>query len=192
MTKVQKPTVVLLIDDNSLIRALVIEILSDVGGLKVLTASDADKAFSILQVRPDVRLLIADLSIPGTMDGLGLAHAVSARRPDVSVILTSAAGTRTTVPRNATMLLKPYGAEKLFDLIRITLEMLAEPIARADNVAGFFASPALAQRRQDLAPECATEAEAIRAHIRAGVQRLLDRQMTIDEPGSLSPPQGLT
>ncbi len=188
MTKVLKPAVVLLISDDSLVRALAIEVLSDVGGLRVLTASDADKAFGILQVRLDVCLLISDVSIPGTMDGVALAHVLYAQRPDVSVILTSATGMPATVPGNASILLKPYGADELFGLIRLMLGVAAEPVVVTHDEIALVANPDLAQQQHPPQARHATEADVVRAHIRAVVQRLLGRRATPGEPG-FSPPQ---
>ena len=39
-------------------------------------ASNADEAVAILESRADTALLFTDIRMPGSMDGLGLAHAV--------------------------------------------------------------------------------------------------------------------
>ena len=52
-------------------------------------AADADEAFAILQSRSDIALLFTDIQMPGSMDGLQLAHAVYKRWPPIKIILVS-------------------------------------------------------------------------------------------------------
>ena len=52
-------------------------------------AVDADEAVAILESRSDIALLLTDIQMPGTMDGLGLAHSVHERWPPIKIILVS-------------------------------------------------------------------------------------------------------
>src|SRR5436309_7927018 len=44
---------------------------------------------SILEARSDISLLFTDIQMPGSMDGLKLAHAVHDRWPAIKIILVS-------------------------------------------------------------------------------------------------------
>lgn len=59
-------------------------------GFEPLAAATADEALSIPAARgDDIRLVFTDIQMPGSMDGLRLAHAVSDRWPPVELIVTS-------------------------------------------------------------------------------------------------------
>ncbi len=54
-----EPAVVLVVEDEPLVRLFAEEVLTEDGGYKVITAADADEALGILQERPDVRLVLS-------------------------------------------------------------------------------------------------------------------------------------
>ena len=50
---------------------------------------DADEAVAILESRSDIALVLTDIQMPGSMDGLKLAHWVHERWPPIRIILVS-------------------------------------------------------------------------------------------------------
>ena len=58
-------------------------------GFTPVEAIDADEAVAILESRSDIALLFTDIQMPGSMDGLKLAHAVHKRWPPIKIILVS-------------------------------------------------------------------------------------------------------
>ena len=101
--------VVLVVEDEFLIRISAVEIIED-AGFEVLQAADANEALEILQVRTDIRVIFTDIHMPGSMDGLKLAHAVRDRWPPIKIIATSG---RVNVriddlPEGGRFLPKPY------------------------------------------------------------------------------------
>ena len=50
-------------------------------GFEVHEAGSADAAISILELHQEIRLVFTDINMPGTMDGLKLAHYVRGRWP---------------------------------------------------------------------------------------------------------------
>ncbi|HUQ94415.1 MAG TPA: response regulator [Bryobacteraceae bacterium] len=98
---------VLVVEDELLIRELVAEEL-ELAGLTVLAAGDADAAISIMESRPDIRLIFTDIDMPGSMDGLKLAAAVRDRWPPVHIIITTGKLRPLEIPSNAIFLPKPY------------------------------------------------------------------------------------
>jgi CheY-like chemotaxis protein len=79
--------VILVIEDEVLGRMMAVAIAEDAG---FRAAVSADEAISILESRSDVRLVFTDINMPGSMNGLGLAHAVRGRWPPVELLVTSA------------------------------------------------------------------------------------------------------
>jgi CheY-like chemotaxis protein len=82
------PAVVLVVEDEMLLRMRAVDIVEDAGFTSV-EAVDADEAVAILESRSDIALLFTDIQMPGSMDGLKLAHAVHERWPPVKIILVS-------------------------------------------------------------------------------------------------------
>src|SRR3982074_876253 len=82
------PAVVLVVEDEMLLRMRAVDIVEDAGYTPV-EAADADEAVAILESRSDIALLFTDIQMPGSMDGLRLAHAVHDRWPPIKIILVS-------------------------------------------------------------------------------------------------------
>jgi CheY-like chemotaxis protein len=54
-------------------------------GLIVQTACDAHQAIALLDSHSEIRLLFTDIRMPGSMDGIRLAHHVRNRWPPVKI-----------------------------------------------------------------------------------------------------------
>src|SRR4030088_1038708 len=79
---------VLVVEDEMLLRMRAVDIVEDAGFCPV-EAVNADEAISIRESRSDISLLFTDIQMPGSMDGLKLAHAVHDRWPAIKIILVS-------------------------------------------------------------------------------------------------------
>jgi CheY-like chemotaxis protein len=82
------PAVVLVVEDEMLLRMRAVDMVEDAGYTSV-EAVDADEAVAILESRSDIALMFTDIQMPGSMDGLKLAHAVRQRWPPIKIILVS-------------------------------------------------------------------------------------------------------
>jgi CheY-like chemotaxis protein len=82
------PAVVLIVEDEMLLRMRAVDMVEDAGYTSV-EAVDADEAVVILESRSDIALLLTDIQMPGSMDGLKLAHLVHKRWPPIRIILVS-------------------------------------------------------------------------------------------------------
>jgi CheY-like chemotaxis protein len=80
--------VVLVVEDEMLLRLRAVDMVEDAGYTSV-PAVDADEAVAILESRSDIALLFTDIQLPGSIDGLRLAHAVHERWPPIKIILVS-------------------------------------------------------------------------------------------------------
>ena len=58
-------------------------------GYEAVEASNADEAIRILEADPTIRLVFTDIDMPGSMDGLKLAHYVRGRWPPIKLIVAS-------------------------------------------------------------------------------------------------------
>src|SRR6201988_3708498 len=81
-------TNVLVVEDEMVLRMRAVDIVED-AGFTAVEAVSADEALAILEARSDISLLFSDIQMPGTMDGLKLAHAVHDRWPGIKIILVS-------------------------------------------------------------------------------------------------------
>jgi len=82
------PAVVLIVEDEMMLRMRAVDMVEDAGFTSV-EAVDADEAVAILESRSDISLLFTDIQMPGSMDGLGLAHTVHDRWPSIKIIVVS-------------------------------------------------------------------------------------------------------
>jgi DNA-binding response OmpR family regulator len=64
-------TTILTVEDEVLISAHLCSVLEEAGH-KVISTFDPDEAIEVLSNRDDIRLLITDVNLPGSMDGLKL------------------------------------------------------------------------------------------------------------------------
>lgn len=79
---------ILLIEDEALIRMGTSAMLED-SGYRVLEAANADEAQILLIQNPDIAIVITDVQMPGSMDGLALADYVSEHHSHIPVLITS-------------------------------------------------------------------------------------------------------
>lgn len=85
---VPKETVILLAEDEALVRNLV-QLMLNREGYAVLAANDGQEALEICEAFKDpIHLLLTDVRMP-RMDGMELKRRVRALRPDVRVIVMS-------------------------------------------------------------------------------------------------------
>jgi CheY-like chemotaxis protein len=80
--------VVLLVEDETLVRLTQVDILRE-AGFWVLEAENADEAFEILRRRKDVRVVLTDVDMPGSIDGFEFARLVAQGWPEVGVLVIS-------------------------------------------------------------------------------------------------------
>ncbi len=105
---------VLVVEDEFLVRADVVGYLQ-AAGFNVYEAGNAEQAIALLEAHSDVRAVFSDIHMPGSMDGLKLAHYVRGRWPPIKLILTS--GQRMPaaedLPVGSAFVAKPYQLEEV-------------------------------------------------------------------------------
>lgn len=105
---------VLIVEDEMVLRMRAVDIVEDAGFCPV-EAVNADEALSILESRSDISLLFTDIQMPGSMDGLKLAHAVHDRWPAIKIILVSGRVKPSDAerPADSRFFGKPLGVERM-------------------------------------------------------------------------------
>jgi two-component sensor histidine kinase/CheY-like chemotaxis protein len=108
------PANVLVVEDEMVLRMRAVDIVEDAGFTPV-EAVNADEAISILEARSDISLLLTDIQMPGSMDGLKLAHAVHDRWPAIKIILVSGQVNPSEAERpvDSRFFGKPLGVEEM-------------------------------------------------------------------------------
>jgi two-component system, response regulator PdtaR len=113
------PRVVLIVEHDEFLKSLTADIMED-AGFATLKASDAGEALAILESRSDIALLLTSVTMPGSMDGLDLAHMVRERWPAIRIIITSSKVwlTANNFPIGSRFVPKPYRAQVMISEIR--------------------------------------------------------------------------
>jgi two-component system, cell cycle sensor histidine kinase and response regulator CckA len=144
---VETPTV-LVVDDESMVRALVRRMLEP-AVCRVVEAEDGESALRLIERgKPAIEVVLTDLVMPG-IDGFDIITVLARHRPDLPVIcmsgFASVAASRLTVP----FLPKPFSVESL----RAGVEpMLARGRAPGQTGAVDLVAAALELRRQGAEP----------------------------------------
>jgi two-component sensor histidine kinase/CheY-like chemotaxis protein len=105
---------VLIVEDEMILRMRAVDIVED-AGFQPVEAVNADDALSILESRSDISLLFTDIQMPGSIDGLKLAHAVHDRWPSIKIILVSGQVKPSDAerPADSRFFGKPLGVERM-------------------------------------------------------------------------------
>lgn len=111
-------TVILVVEDEFIIRDLVVEMLTE-QGYRVLDAADGQTGLRLLQEAPRIDVLIADVRMPG-LDGRRLAQAAQERWPDIKILLTTGfadASLSKGLTPGMEIVLKPFEVEALLERV---------------------------------------------------------------------------
>ena len=109
MEKQRRP-VVLVVEDEPLMLIDAVDLVRE-AGFEAIGAKNADEAIRILESRDDIRIVFTDVNMPGSMDGIRLAHAVRHRWPPIEIIVTSGltlANVQELLPERGIFFPKPY------------------------------------------------------------------------------------
>lgn len=109
-----RPCIVLVVEDEALIRMTTVDMIADLG-LEVREAADGTQALAILRYEPAIAVMLTDMGLPG-MSGQQLIAEVLGLKPEMKIIVTSG---RTTwdlaqeIPPNTAYLPKPFSSTDL-------------------------------------------------------------------------------
>jgi len=116
---------VLVVEDEPVIRNLIIEVLQDLG-YRALEASDGPAGLKVLQSRQRIDLLVTDVGLPG-INGRQLADAARETRPDLKVLFITGYAENATLANGfldpgMEIFTKPFAVEALATRIRSMIQ----------------------------------------------------------------------
>lgn len=123
---------ILIVEDDEAVRSLVREVL-DHSGYRVLEAEHGDAALELWKVHwREIDLLLTDMVMPGSLNGLELSQRLLAEQPDLKVIYTSGYsaelfGSDIRLEDGRNYLPKPYLSAKLTHILHRALHPEEEP-----------------------------------------------------------------
>jgi DNA-binding NtrC family response regulator len=105
---------ILIVDDEALLRELIADIFMD-EGFRVVQADSAMGALKLLEIHDDIRLVFSDIQMPGKPDGLGLIEIVRQRWPHILLIVTSGRMRPKSedLPRDTRFIQKPFDQSEM-------------------------------------------------------------------------------
>lgn len=100
---------ILVVDDEALIRINLAVFFED-EGFQVFEAGNAEEAIGILAANPSIQVVLTDVQMPGSMDGVKLAHYVHKRFPPTLLVVASGAVrlTAADLPEHSMFIAKPF------------------------------------------------------------------------------------
>jgi len=101
--------VVLVVEDSPLILMGALDLVTT-AGFEGIGATSADEAIAILEVRADIHLVFTDVEMPGSIDGVKLAHYIRNRWPPIHLIVASGRTIleESQLPTGSKFFSKPY------------------------------------------------------------------------------------
>ncbi|MBP0617782.1 response regulator [Jiella mangrovi] len=117
---------VLIVEDDAIVRTEAVDLCEE-AGFSTYEAKNADQAIRLLERHPEIRVLFTDVEMPGTMDGLKLAHAVRDRWPPVTIMVTSGrikVG-KDDMPENGLFFAKPYPPRGIIQALQSVAAQIA-------------------------------------------------------------------
>lgn len=112
--------VVLIVEDEPILRMDAVEFIEE-AGFATIEAAHADEAIAILKARHDIAFVFTDIEMPGSMDGIRLAHAVRDGWPPITIVVSSGrvVPAQVELPAEVLYIRKPYRAEQVIAALRM-------------------------------------------------------------------------
>ncbi|MCQ8782057.1 response regulator [Mangrovibrevibacter kandeliae] len=116
---------VLVVEHDPLILTEAVDLVEEAGFI-AYEARNADQAIRLLERHPEITVLLTDVDMPGSMDGLKLARAVRDRWPPVRIIVTSGHTkvTEADMPEESLFFAKPYPPQTMVQALTRVAEQL--------------------------------------------------------------------
>ncbi len=110
--------VILVVEDDALVQLELADWLTNLG-LTVLTADNAEEGLTLLDARPDIEFLMTDIQLPGTLDGIKLAHHVAERWPPIKILVVSGMFKTelAVLPAGSHFFPKPFNRQHLWQVL---------------------------------------------------------------------------
>ncbi|MFD1787552.1 PAS domain S-box protein [Sphingomonas floccifaciens] len=123
--RAERGEVVLVVEDETAVRALVVDVLEELG-YRAIEAVDGPSGLKVLQSKRRIDLLVTDIGLPG-LNGRQLADAARERRPELKVLFMTGYAENATIANGflepgMSMMTKPFAIDALVTRIRSIIE----------------------------------------------------------------------
>lgn len=110
---------ILIVEDEALIRYDLVDFFED-AGFQVFEADNADVAIALMDANRSIRIVLTDVQMPGTMDGMKLAHHIRDRYPPTLLLIASGEirPTAAELPTGAVFIQKPFDPRSVLSVIQ--------------------------------------------------------------------------
>ena len=112
---------ILVVEDNPDVKSVAVTLLEQLN-YRAVAVDNAKSALNLLATGTPIDLVFTDVMLPGDLDGVALAHAISKKHPRVPVLLTSGYAKALAARHGLPILRKPYQLSALAEAIRSTLD----------------------------------------------------------------------
>lgn len=124
--RAERGEVVLVVEDETAVRSLVIDVLEELG-YRALEAADGPSGLKVLQSKRRIDLLVSDIGLPG-LNGRQLADAARELRPELKVLFMTGYAENATIANGflnpgMSMITKPFAIDALASRIRGIIEV---------------------------------------------------------------------
>ena len=117
----QDASIILVVEDEVLPRMMLSDQLR-AAGYRVLEAGNADTALDLLRHDAlNIAVVISDIDMPGSMNGIGLAHVIRLERPLIKTILVSGHEMPLDGVHHDAFFAKPYNTPAIISCIKALL-----------------------------------------------------------------------
>lgn len=118
---------ILIVDDEKIIRELLVAMLQEAGNYRLLTATNGREALEICQRDADIDLVFTDLRMP-VMGGMELLAELRPKRPDLPIVILTGYGRREDVIESlrlgaSNFLIKPQEVDMVYTVASKILRM---------------------------------------------------------------------
>jgi DNA-binding NtrC family response regulator len=134
-------SVILVVEDHVLVRNLVVRFLNGAGH-RTLAIPDADQAFALWSKFPGgFKLIVTDILMPSSLDGLTLGRLIQAHQPDLPVLYISGSESpdeAAALVQGENFFRKPFDPDEFLSAVERLLERrapLSAPAAYSDALA---------------------------------------------------------
>ena len=111
--------IVLLVEDEPLVRLVVVDVLME-ANFRVIEASGADEALTVLKADVPADVLLSDVEMPPGANGYALAHQVREGWPHIEILIVSGREwpVEGDLPQGAAFLAKPVPNETILQHVQ--------------------------------------------------------------------------
>ena len=110
---------VLIVEDEPLLRLFAVDMIED-AGFDTVEAANSTEAVTILESRADIRIVFTDVDMPHGIDGICLAACIRNRWPPIKIIITSGKPLpqRVSIPAETVFFPKPFRQDRVVETLR--------------------------------------------------------------------------